>query len=278
MLKAQYTEAEEIPEAHRDLFTERNGVFEIEVDGMKTVGDTDRLQSALSNERTAHKDTRGRYGWVGELTNDDVQKLRDAQEDLQHQLELKPEGLTDEQVEERAERLAARKTRALEKSIEEISLERDSYSSAIRLHEAAQSQRLIRDSVDDALTGPESFAVVDSAREDIVPFAERIMTVVDGKVVSREDVGVEPGISFAEVLSDLKASGRRSHWFPGNTGAGANGSPAGGSEQGTNPFAGVPGDGNFNLTAASKIASADPAKAKMLVKAAGKNPATFGLE
>ena len=278
MIKSQYSDSEEIPEAHRELFTERNGAFEIEVDGMKTAGDVERLQTALANERTSHKDTKSRYGWVGELTNEDVQKLRDAQEDLTHQLELKPEGLTDEQVEERAERLAARKTRTLERSIEELSAERDAHSAAIRLHEAAQAQRLIRDSVDGALTGPNSLSVVESAREDIVPFAERIMTVVDGKVVSRDGVGVEPGLSFGEVLSDMKATGLRSHWFPGNTGAGANGSQDGGGNLGNNPFVGEPGDSTFNLTEIGVIRRADPAKAKMLAKAAGKNPAHYGIE
>ena len=273
MLKSQYENVEEIPEAQRELFTERNGVFEIEVEGMKTAGDVERLQTALSNERTAHKDTKGRYNWVGELTSEDVQKMKDAQEDLQHQLELKPEGLTDEQVEERAEKLAARKTRALERSIEDLTVERDSFGSAIKIHEAAQAQRLIRDSVDEALSGPNALSVVESAREDIIPFAERVMAVVEGKVVSRDEVGVEPGISFADVLADLKASGRRSHWFPGNTGAGANGSQEGGTSLGSNPFA----SDNFNLTEIGKIVSADPVKAKTLAKAAGVNPAKFGL-
>ncbi len=42
---------------------------------------------------------------------------------------------------------------------------------------------------------------------------------------------------------------------------------------GNNPFA----DASFNLTEAGQIIAEDPARAKVLAKAAGKNPANFGL-
>ena len=273
MLKAIYNSSEEIPAEFAGLYEERNGAFELQVEGMKTAGDIERLQTALSNERSAHKDTRGKYGWVGDLTNDEVQNLRDAQEDLSHQLENRPAGLSDEQVEERAERLAARQMRGVERQLAELQTEKSSYLNAISLHEAAAAQRSIRDSVDSALSGDNSIAIVNSAKEDIIPFAERIMTLNErGESVTRDGVGFEPGLSFGEVLADLKATGRRSHWFPGNTGAGASGSASAGTNLGSNPFAGTP-----NLTEIGKAVKADPAKAKLLAKAAGVNPARFGL-
>ena len=272
MLKAIYNSAEEIPAEHAELYTERNGAYELQVEGMKTQGDIDRLQTALANERAAHKDTRNRYNWVGDLTHDEVQNLRDAQEDLQHQLENRPAGLSDEQVEERAERLAARQMRGVERELAEIKAERDSFANAISLHEAAAAQRSIRDSVDSALSGKNSIAIVDSAREDIIPFAERIMTLNEhGEAVTKDGVGFEPGLPFGEVLADLKATGRRAHWFPGNTVAGASGSEGPAANLGSNPFA------SGNLTEIGQAVKADPAKAKLLAKAAGVDPAKYGL-
>jgi len=272
MLKAIYETAEEIPASAAEFYVERNGQFELQVDGMKTTGDIERLQTALSNERSSHKDTKSRYNWVGDLSSDEVQQLRDAQEDLQHQLETRPAGLSDEQVEERAERLAARKMRGTERELTSLREERQSYLNAISLHEAAQAQRSIKDSVETALSGQNSIKVVESAREDIIPFAERIMTINEaGEAVTRDGVGFEPGLPFSEVLADLQATGRRSHWFPGNTGAGASGSKGAAANLGSNPFA------DNNLTEIGKIVKTDPTKARTLAKAAGVNPAMYGL-
>jgi len=276
MLKAVYLNAEEIPAEYAALYTERNGQYELTgIEGVKTAGDVDRLSTALSNERAAHKNTKANYGWVGELSQDDVQGMRDAQEDLQHQLSVRPQGLTDEQVEERATTMASRQTRTMERELSTLRSERDAHVAAIRLHEGAQAQRSIRDAVDSSLAGKNSIQVVDSAKEDIVPFAERIMTIDStGQAVTKEGVGFEPGLPFSEVLAELQSSGRRSHWFPGNTGAGAAGSATStNTAMGNNPFA----DASFNLTEASQIIAEDPARAKVLAKAAGKNPANFGL-
>jgi len=121
MLKAIYTDVTEIPEEYSALYTERNGQYEITgIEGIKTAGDVDRLQTALSNERSAHKNSKAQYGWVGDLTATEVQSMRDAQEDLQHQLAQKPQGMSDEVVEERANIMANRATRQLEREVESL--------------------------------------------------------------------------------------------------------------------------------------------------------------
>jgi hypothetical protein len=276
MLKAIYDNAEEIPTEYASLYTERNGQFELSgIEGIKTAGDVDRLSTALSNERNAHKSTKAQYGWVGDLSSDDVQGMRDAQEDLRHQLDVAPQGLTNEQVEERANTMASRQTRAMERELAGIRNERDAHAAAIQLHEGAAAQRNIRDAVDSSLTGKHALSIVDSAKEDIVPFAERIMTVdSQGQVVTRDGVGFEPGLPFSEVLAELQASGRRSHWFPANQGAGATGSAPGNTPSvGTNPFSAD----SFNLTDIGKVVKADPARARTMAKAAGVDPAGFGL-
>ena len=232
-----------------------------------------RLKNSLQAERNAHKETKQRFGWVGELTPDEVQELRDAREDLQYQLENTKAPSTEE-LEERAEKLAARKARQLEQQLNGTMEELASYKQAITLHEAAANQRRIRDAVEEALSGEKAVPIHSSAREDILPYAERIMEITeDGEVRSKDGVGVDPGLTFAEVLSDLQTSGRRSHWFKGNQGAGMKGGDGSSVHSGPNPFA----KDSFNLTEVGRLVKSDPRRALQLCKAAGENPKKFGI-
>lgn len=274
MLKMKIT-AEEIETvgAAAEFYSEvSDGSYELQVDGAKSQGDVDRLSRALENERSSHRETKTRYDWVGDLDRDEVQSLRDAKEDLTFQLEKAPK-MGEDEVEARAEKLANRATRKLEAQISELTATNSAHADAITLHEAAAGQRSIKDAVDASLQGEGSLKLVDGALEDVRPYAERVMTVVDGRVVSREGVeGVEAGLPFADVLADIQASGRRKHWFPASTGAGAAGGK-GGENLGNNPFA----EGSRNMTEIGKIVQNDPAKARALAKAAGENPARYGL-
>ena len=177
--------------------------------------------------------------------------------------------MDEDAIEARAEKLAGRATRKLEDQLAAVTGERDAHLNAIGLHEAAQGQRLIKDSVEKAI-GENGIKLADGAILDVVPFAERIMQVQDGRVVSREGVdGIESGLGFGDVLADIQASGRRAHWFPASAGAGAQGGS--GNDLGTNPFA------SGNLTEIGQAVQADPVKARTLAKAAGVDPAKYGL-
>ena len=55
-LKAILDSLTDIPEALHGEYVERNGKFELQVEGMKTQGDVDRLQTALTKERNNHDD------------------------------------------------------------------------------------------------------------------------------------------------------------------------------------------------------------------------------
>jgi DNA-binding transcriptional MerR regulator len=252
-----------------------DGKFQLQLDGgpQDLSGDVQRLKGALEKERDAHKQTKSKYAGLDGVTLEEIQELRDKAEDLEYQLEKagKP---NDEAIEERAEKLAARQTRKLEEQIAALQGEKDSYLNAIALHEAAANQRKIKDAVEAALTGDDALSIVDSAREDIIPFAERIMTINDdGEVVSKDGVGFEPGLSFSEVLGDIQASNRRGHWFKQNKSAGANGGD-GNQAGGPNPFKAGP---TFNLTKASQLVKEDPKRARALIMAAGESPTKFGL-
>jgi hypothetical protein len=60
-IKAIIDKLEDADEKHRDLYVEKNGKYEIQVEGMKTQGDVDRLTSALEKERTDHKGVKKKF-------------------------------------------------------------------------------------------------------------------------------------------------------------------------------------------------------------------------
>jgi len=266
MLRAIYDSKEDIPAEYIHLFQEKKGKWEIQIEGMKTLGDVERLQGSLDSERADHGRTKVKlraYNWVGDLNEEGVTALRDEVEDLKADGK---KGKSDEEIESLVEKRVERALRKPAKQIEQLTAENASHLKAIGLHEAAGNQRLIRDHVEDVLGNKDTPNVVDGAREDILPFAERIMTVRDGKVVTKEGCSFDPGVDFSEVLSDIKAEGRRAHWFPGSKGVGAKDGEGGGGGGGNNPFH----KDSFNMTEAQAIIAADKPRAHNLAKQAGR--------
>ena len=275
MLNFSIDSLDSVDESLHEFYKETDdGSFTLQVSGAPTdqSGDVVRLKGSLEKERLAHKDTKAKLTGLGGITSDEVQELRDKAEDLEYQLGKAGEG-NDEAIEERALKLAERQTRKLEQKIGDLQEANTAHLTAISLHEAAGNQRKIKDAVEEALTNENVPPIVDSAREDILPFAERIMTLNDeGEVVSRDGVGFEPGLSFGEVLGDIRDSGRRGHWFKGNKSGGAQ-SGSGSDLGGDNPWKAE----TRNMTKAQKLVVEDPKRARSMIIAAGENPSKYGL-
>lgn len=254
-----------------------DGKFILDLEGgpKDQSGDVEKLDRSVKAARQDVKDIKSKYAWVGELTEAEVQELRDAREDLQYQLENN-KAPSNEELEERAQRLADRRTREIETKLSSTTEELTNYKQALVLHEAAANQRKIRDAVDSVLNESNGFKIHDSAKEDIYPYAERIMEIdEDGNVRSKEGVGIDPGLSFKDILGDLQNSGRRSHWFQGSTGGGLDGRAGGDTYSGPNPF--DKKSGTFNLTQIGQLKKSDPKRAMALCKKAGEKPSAYGL-
>lgn len=106
--------------------------------------------------------------------------------------------------------------------------------------------------------------VTDSAMEDIELYGDRVFEVTeDGHVVTKDGVGVTPGLSAKDWLSDMQA--KRPHWWGPSTGGGANGGRPNGGAGGTNPFTAE----NWNLTEQGKLVNTDRKRADALAAQAG---------
>lgn len=107
--------------------------------------------------------------------------------------------------------------------------------------------------------------VVDSAVEDVELLADRVFEVQDdGSVVTKDNVGVTPGLTPKQWLEDMQS--KRPHWWgpSGGGGAGGNRNGANGGA-GPNPFS----HEHWNVTEQGTLLRADRAKAERLAKAAG---------
>jgi len=262
-LKAIHEALAEIPEGFQSLYTEKNGRWELTgIDGVKTPADVDRLQSSLTKERNDHKATKDRLGAWGDLDHADVLSKLDRLPEL----EAAAKGKLDETE---IEAIVARRVDGVLKS-KLAPVERENKTLKQHLEEAQATasslagekrQRVIHDAVRRELV---SMKAVPEAHEDALMLAERVLEInEDGKVVTRDNVGVTPGLEPAAWLSELQA--KRPHWWPGTSGGGAGGNRGGGAG-GSNPWS---ADG-WNLTAQGAYLRAQGReRAEQMAKAAG---------
>jgi len=267
-LKHQVDSLEEIPETLREHYVERGGKYEIAVEGMKTVEDVTRVMESLRKERLDHDSAKARVRGFGEHTPESIETLAAKLEDAELRLKTmsKEGGPSDEDIEQLVETRTLQRVRPIERKLSQLGTEVDNLTGENKQLTAERRRGTILKNVLDSAT-TKDIGISGDALPDVELWAERVFEVDEsGKVISKDGMGVTPGLSPKEVFTDMKASGQRRHWFGPTVGAGATGG-SGSVEAGTNPF--VEGKG-FNLTKASQLTVNDPARAIRLAKAAGR--------
>lgn len=264
MLQAVHDSIEEIPEAYRDLYTEKNGKFEVTgIQGVKTQGDIDRLQTALTKERAEHGETKDKLNVWADLDHTETLAKLDRIPDLEKAAEGKlDDQAIDEMVNRRVEqtinsRLAPieRDNKNLKKELENVSGERDTLASEKRT-------RTVHDAVRSALTKEK---VIPEAHDDALLLADRTFEIQeDGAIVTKDSIGVTPGVTPDLWLKEMQE--RRPHWWPPSSGGGAGGGSGGAGSMADNPWTAD----NWNMTDQSRIVQTKGIdEANRLAKAAG---------
>lgn len=266
----QVDSLEDLPEAVREHYVERNGKFEIVVNGAKTQGDVDRVMESLKKERGEHDVTKAKLRSFGEFTPESVEQTLADLDDTRLQLTAakKEGGPTDEDIDKLVEGRTLQRVKPIERKMAQLTTQLEETTGANRsLIQEKTRGNILTDVF--AAARVKEIGITDDALlpgADVELWAERVFErTEDGKTISKEGVGVTPGLSPKEVFVDLKASGQRRHWFGATVGAGAR-KGGSGNDPTDNPFKEGPG---FNLTKAARIAQDDPARAKRLAKAAG---------
>lgn len=256
-LKAVLDTLDDIPEHFHSLYTERNGKFELTgIEGVRTQADVDRLQAALSKERSEHKATKEKFSAFANLDPQEVLAKLDRFPELEEAAKGK---LDDAKIEELVSKRIKSKLSPLEREISELKAQLSEREQLIADFKAKETQRTIFDKVREAAT---SAKILPEAMEDALLLAERVFEVTeDGRVLTKDNVGVTPGVDPTVWFTDLQS--KRPHWWGPSSGGGASGSKTPGGMQ--NPFSYE----HWNLTEQGKLLTTNRARAEQLAKAAG---------
>lgn len=256
-LNLTYDTEADIPEGFASLYTQRGDKFEFTgVEGIRTQADVDRVQAALVKERNDHKALREKYRPLGDLNPADiVQQL-----DRIPELEMAAEGkLDDTKINSIVEQRIRSKIAPIERERDLLTTQLAEAQDTIQNFTAEKRQNTIASAIRSACT---SNKVVPDAVDDAVMLGERMFTIDEtGRVVTRDDVGVTPGVDARTWLTEMQP--KRPHWWPASQGGGATGSGGAGAPK--NPWK----KESFNLTEQGRLTRENPQLAENMKKAAG---------
>lgn len=265
-LNAIYDTKEDIPEQYVDLFTERDGKWELTgVTGIKTQTDVDRVQASLVKERNDHKETKTKLKTFDGVDTEQMAADQTELTELRAKVEAGMGGEFDqdkfnEAVDKLANAHVATQVAPIQRDLAKVTEERDAFGEENATFKTNETNRSISDSVRTAATG---IKVIDTAMEDVLMLGERVFEIhEDGSVLTKDGVGVTPGVAPDVWLAEMQD--RRPHWWPVSTGGGANGSGGGGGFA-NNPFSAE----HWNMTQQGQAMREDSAKADRMAKAAG---------
>ncbi|AVJ51759.1 hypothetical protein Vid5_gp04 [Pantoea phage vB_PagS_Vid5] len=263
-LELSYATQDDVPAEFASLYTEKDGKFVLTgVKNLVTQENITRLQGALEKERNDHKATKEKYApLAGKDVNEVIATL-----DRIPELEAAANGAGNDSKKIDALVEAKIKTR-----LAPIERERDQLKTAngelVKKVETLDG-RITADTIKSVVTKAALDAkVIPSALDEVIMYGERLLQVDEGgKVITKDGVGVTPGLDPTVWLTEMLA--KKPHWLPGSNGGGAGGSNGGGG--GTNPFS----HAGWNMTEQMKLVRSNPARAEQFAKAAGvdiKNP------
>lgn len=227
-LKTIYPKAEDIPEGFADLYVERNHQFELTgIEGVKTQADVDRVSEALRKEKTDHKTTKESLSKFGDLDPEKIPAALEELEEVKAQLAtVTKDGKVDEgAVQERIEAAVNRAVGPLNR--DKVSLEKQlglkDKTIAEKETEIGSLHGNIKRSKIEGLLRDNAIAskVIATAIDDAVMVGVGMFEEVNGVYVTKDGVGVTPGLEPKEWYKDMQE--KRPHWWPTSQGGGSRG-------------------------------------------------------
>lgn len=249
-LKALYEKKEDVPEQFLELYTERNGKFELSgIEGVKTQADVDRVQEALRKEKTDHKAAKDALAKWGDLNPDEVPAQLEELTEVKAQLAtVTKDGKVDEgAVQERIEAAVSRAVGPLQRDKSSLEKQLDAAKKATAEKEAeiGNLQGSIKRSKIEGQLRDNAIAakVIPTAIDDAVMVGIGMFEEVDGRYVTKDGVGVTPGLDPKEWFKDMQE--KRPHWWPASQGGGSRGAGGAMGRNADNPWSAA----GWNITA-----------------------------
>lgn len=258
-IKQQYEKQEDVPAEYLALYTEQNGKWVLTgVEGMKSQTDIDRIQASLVKERNDHKATKDKYASFADLDVDDVIAKLDRYPELEAAAAGK---IDDTKINEMVETRMRTKLAPIEREKSKLQSQLAEAQKTIDTHVQHERTRKIHDAVRESASKSK---LRNEALDDVILNAERLFEVTDdGQVVTKDNVGVTPGVGAEVWLTEMQP--KRPHWWPDSSGGGARGNNGQGGNTGTNPFH----KDTWNVTQQGNLIRENRTRAEQMAKAAG---------
>lgn len=244
-IKKVYDTEADVPADYLTLYEERDGKWHltVEVEGTSDSGDVARLNSALTKERNDHRATKEKLRGFGDLDPERTRQVMDRVGDLGDWEEVEkklhrldgppPQG--EDQIQARIDAEIQRRERTIKAPLErQITQLTEARTEAERERDEAKGTLRGRTIADELRGAATKTKVISSALDDVLMYGDRLFEINEsGEVVTRDGVGVTPGLKPEAWLSDMQE--RRPHWWPQSEGAGSRGNRGG--PIANNPFA-----------------------------------------
>lgn len=258
-LKAIYSaeELDQLPGQYRDLYEERDGSYVlVGIEGVKTQLDVQKVHEALRREREISSSYKKQLAAFG--GRDVTEILADLDQIEAYKAAAESKSVDENVIETR---LRA-KTAPLQRERDKLAAEYAEAQKLIQQYQQKEQTRTIHDSVRAAIAKSAGF--LGQAAEDALMYAERMLGIDEsGKVVTKDAVGVTPGIDATVWLQEMQQ--RKPYWWGETRGAGATGGKSTGGVAGDNPFSAQ----GWNVTAQARLVRENPERAAQMAKSAG---------
>lgn len=247
-----------LPEDVAKEYLEQDGKFVIQVEGMKTQEDINKVQTSLTAARTEAKGYKDKLALLGDRKIEEIIPMLDRIPEL----ELAAKGkLDDAAIDTIVETRIKGKLAPVER-------ERDTLKTKVGELEGTVSQFTEKDKVrkihKQVREAAKAAGVIDEAVEDALLLADRTFELSDdGVAVVKDGVAAAAGLAPKDWLVDMQA--KRPHWFGESSGGGAGGNRQGLNGGGKNPFTAE----HWNMTEQGKLLNENRSRAETLAKAAG---------
>lgn len=283
-LKLAYDSIDDVPEAHRELYTERDGRYHFTgVEGIKTDADVQAVHTGLVKERTEHKATKAKYAGYARLMNPSTNVPFEKPEDLQAILDELPTlraaaeaggGKSAEAVRLQVEAAKATLQGTLGRELNTLKEGNTKLLAKVAAFEDDMRVNAVRDAAMSAVNESKIGKFQPDAVEDVLMYAERHLEVIEERdpetgdliitgVQTRDGVGVTPALGAAAWLSEMQP--KKGHWYVPSEGTGPLGNRGNGGGA-NNPWSAA----NWNLTAQGEyFKQYGGEKASQMAKAAG---------
>lgn len=258
-LKIKQDNLDAVDAAFHSLYTQQtDGSFLLTgVEGMKTQADIDKVSLALTKERADNKALKEKFAILGDKEPSEII----SQLDRISELEAAAAGKMDEtKINEMVEARIKTKLAPVER---ELNLTKTKLTEAeTRAGElsAREKRRTVHDKVREAAIASK---MMPEAYEDALMYADSMLELSeDGRVITKDNVGVTPGIEPSVWLTEMQTKKR--YWWPGSQSGNSNGS-GGNLAGGDNPWT----HAGWNLTKQGEILDQDAKRADQLARSAG---------